>query len=218
MASDSMELRAVLAANAVSYAEWTVLDLIGTANGPIYPKWLEHRYAQRARQDASLSSAPFEMVLDACCSKQWAQILDASAIAEIKSVLQADDAPCLSDDWMVLHAVDFTVAGAGLYVRIRDSRDVARSKGTEPLAIYEAYSRRHVYFERETDALAFSEEPPDDASLISISRPVAIGPWCVRWWKHFPSGYLVEVKVASWPLLNRRLRDQSDGPKPSEDP
>ena len=90
--------------------------------------------------------------------------------------------------------IDFTPAGASLYRAI--SADRFGAEWEHGLAVSHGYYREeHRYCEAEGGFAGIVEEYVAKGGVVRSCRVVPIGPWCVHWWKVFPSGFRMELEI-----------------------
>ena len=139
----------------------------------------------------SSSEATSRAALTACLAKGWLQVMDDAALAEIAARLRAG---CVLGPVYALPTVDrveFTQAGADLWIRIRD-----RDGPAKPFASTDVVRETTARFFRSrevaaSEAAAFWDEY-DDA--VAVSDPIPTGPWRAEWWRRFPEGYRVDIE------------------------
>lgn len=150
-----------------------------------------HAAADVYRLSDSVSEESCRGALAACLAKGWLQVIDDAALAEIAARLRAG---CVLGPVYGLPSVgkvDFTQAGADLWVRIRDCDGPAK-----PFASTDVVSETTArYFTTRAAAEAEAESAwggYDDT--VAVSDPTPTGPWRAEWWRQFPQGYRIDIE------------------------
>jgi hypothetical protein len=133
-----------------------------------------------------------------CIDQGWLRIISQSDLDEIQSILRAGQlfGPVYTPTG--IGDVDFTVRGAARFQELH--RDLY-GEDQEKDATYSVSEGQveHVYCPTLALALKTIDEYKNLATFggfpkVIVSAPVPVGPWCVRWWQSFPSGYRVDVE------------------------
>jgi hypothetical protein len=133
--------------------------------------------------------------LEACLRHGWLGIVDKAFMAEIETLLR--DQPTLmpvTGSLGLCDYIDFTPTGADLY-RTLSGAWLGPTWEDEFVAWKEIYREEHVYCEVEEGLQDVVKEYTEMGQVVLSSRIAAIGPWCVRWWRRFPSGYRLELEI-----------------------
>jgi hypothetical protein len=157
-------------------------DYVGPTNPPGY-----------VSDDLGVTVEEYQAAVGDCFAKGWLQVLDAPAAERIARELR--DGGILGPVYgnTLGEGVDFTPAGAELYLEIR--RRCAPPGGDRPLAYTDVvHCKTARYFRSRTAALRGIEEARGQDSEVTIVGPEPIGPWRAQWWRLFPEGYLVLVE------------------------
>lgn len=129
--------------------------------------------------------------LAACLEKGWLQVIDESVLAAISDELRQEQIlgpiyglPCPRE-------VDFTVAGADLWLKIQNRPD---QLPRVPFAYSDAVGERtEQFFLTESAALAEVESLQEEEDVVSVQGPFPTGPWRAQWWRRFPTGYRIQI-------------------------
>jgi hypothetical protein len=90
--------------------------------------------------------------------------------------------------------LDLTWAGAQLYQSV--AQDVLGIDWDTGLHLEQSdYHAERWYTQTEQGIWDKVEELHQGEEVIISCRVSKIGPWCLRWWQRFPSGYLLEVEL-----------------------
>jgi hypothetical protein len=90
--------------------------------------------------------------------------------------------------------IDFSPAGAILYRMI--SAEWLGPDWEDDLSVSRGYYwEEHRYCEAEEGFQGIAQEYLAKGEVVRASRVKPIGPWCVRWWDRFPSGYRLELEL-----------------------
>jgi hypothetical protein len=124
----------------------------------------------------------------------WLREVDEHTTREILNLLRSDPAVIAvpfnpEDHWREL---DFSESGAQLYRMV--SSEIFGSEWEDGLIVEDLYYREeHRYCATEEGVAAITREYAEFGEVPNSAHTVAIGPWCVYWWRRFRSGYRLEL-------------------------
>jgi hypothetical protein len=171
---DEPRLRAILDRNRITLAQWDLLKR--QEHGPLHGRRHEPRPA-----------------LDECLRYGWLQVVDAPVVEEVESLLRDDAAQPVVAAELTPGTIEFTPAGAALYDAI-----LGEWLGPEWADRVHASTvhewEEHLYCETVAGFDGAHRWNGDNRDVVRESRVVPIGPWCVKWWERFPSGFRREVE------------------------
>ncbi len=225
---DLAEFRRVLDRHQVSLVEWILLH--GKKNGPRRSDFSDSRWfvdSINSRIGIAITEADLSQGQEACLLKGWLRVLDRPAIDRIRELLRNDTGAVvlpitaglitnsrryvadslqpgqlisIQDDAHILGMIDFTPEGAALYRTIM--AEWLGSDWEDDLEVSNQYfCEVHRYCETEEGFLeSYGAEIPV-GHVVRAERVVPIGPWCVRWWERFPSGYRQEREIEESPRV-----------------
>jgi hypothetical protein len=139
--------------------------------------------------------------LQTCLTQGLLRLMGRADLEEIQSILAAGGffGPVYGSPGV--GEVDFTVEGAALYQELGKELCGNCPDEDEHFHVQDG-ARAHIYHPtfdaaRNTveDYQSYMDFPPwkDFPKVVSVSVPVQLGPWCVYWWRRFPSGFRVDV-------------------------
>jgi hypothetical protein len=160
--------------------------------------------------------------LEACLRYGWLRVTDQRATAEVDAILVSDPTQlalprtarnlpqecCYTFDparpgKMVpkpfpatyrLGKIDFSPAGARLYRMI--AAEWLGLDWEDALLVSRGYYwEEHRYCAAEEGFEGVTEEHVAKGARVLARRIVSIGPWCVRWWDRFPTGFRLELEL-----------------------
>lgn len=172
--------------------------------------------------DGTISEETVRSGLDACLRHGWLKALDQHALDEIHRLLRNDPAllavpktaelrpaglcylegpdhpghmvpsPALPESrW---GEIEFSPTGAALYRMI--SAEWLGPDWEDGFLATKRYSwEEHHFCESEEGFHQEIQEHIANGFTIEASRLEPIGPWCIRWWDRFPSGYRLELEI-----------------------
>ncbi len=198
---DPLRLQHVLDRHNVALSEWLVLaamDLAPCSVATLLPRqaarWADKHFGLTASEDICRTG------LESCLSHGWLMIVDRHALDVIQALLH--DEPALMPLELDGGEIDFAPGGAALYRML--AAEAFGQEWEDDLEVWKAYYREeHRYCETTDDVAGLLQEYADFGEIVRTSKVVPLGPWCVRWWERFPSGFRLEVEIGE-----RRLWQQ----------
>ncbi len=142
------------------------------------------------------SKADWYAGLENCLRNGWLRIVDQRAIDEIQELLRTAPALVPVPDEVIRYpgTVDFTPGGAALYRMI--SAEWLGAGWEDEIEVWREYYREeHRYCETKEGLRKITEEYELSREDVRESKIVPIDAWCVYWWKRFPRGYRLEMKI-----------------------
>ncbi|HVW01122.1 MAG TPA: hypothetical protein VHB77_12305, partial [Planctomycetaceae bacterium] len=222
--ADLSRLQPALDRHNVTLAEWLAMESMELVSlspellYPCIPRWARQRFG------LNISSEECRTGLDACIGRGWLRMTNADTDEEIRSLFEREPAllavPRVALHWRKLRRatidpseptklvpipegpadhwglVDFSPKGAQLYRMIQS--EWLGSDWEDNLLVECPYSwEEHHYCESQSDFGSIIPQHIADGMTVLTSRVVPIGPWCVYWWKQFPSGYRMQTEFCS---------------------
>jgi hypothetical protein len=161
----------------VHFSAWPASDLPATA-------------AKECYSGGRATTADCEAALADCLAKGWLQVIDEAALATIINDVRAAGLIGPLHDLPDLGDVDFTPAGAAIWLSECEPRDPGRSPFAYTLVVREKSSH---YFRTKAAALATINQIQGWDGFGSVSGPMKIGPWRAQWWRRFLDGYRIDI-------------------------
>jgi hypothetical protein len=194
--AELQRLQRVLDCHNVTPTEWLLLASMDDGSYKS-ASHLPRRAAESAGKHfgVTASEAECRTGLEACLRYGWLRVVDQSAVDEVEALLRNEPGmmPARSEigGW---GEIDFTPCGAALYRMI-----AAQWLGPgweDGLSVWkESYREEHRYCEAEGGLRNIAQEYATGGEVVRASKLVPMGPWCVYWWKRFPAGYRLELKI-----------------------
>ena len=163
--------------------------------------------------DDTVTEADCRDALVDCMTRGWLRVINEPALTEIVAKLRADNVLGPIYRLPPLEAVDFTEVGADIW---RSFCDRNQTGGESPPFGYPdiVHQKTAYYFRNLAAATATINELRTESKevITAVSRPRAIGPWHVQWWRRFSEGVRVDVEERMlW--QGRNFPDNSWNPK-----
>lgn len=156
--------------------------------------------------------------LETCLRYGWLRVIDRQAVEEVHSLLRSDRVMsalpmtaelrsnggryALDEHGLPISAgyrwgeIDFSPAGAALYRMI--SAEWLGADWEDRLSVSNTYyCEEHRYCESDEGFEFIVGEHIVAGARVRARRIVPIGPWCVYWWREFPSGYRLELELVT---------------------
>jgi hypothetical protein len=194
---DPNPLLVILDRHHLSFAEWLFLSAMEWDYYRSYSQDLPRRMVEKANEefDLTISEEECQRGMENCLRFELLRIVNQGAVDEVDTLLQ-NDPTCLAVPKLVKSTpgqIDFTPAGACLY-RMIANEWLGPNWEDKLYVSNQFYSEVHYYSEAEEgfEHIFQFEIKKED---IRTMRIVPLGPWCVSWWKRFPSGYRLELEI-----------------------
>ncbi len=196
--ADSGGLRRILDIHNVALEEWAVLRQMEWS--PDYPDSFAASAASLARRwyGLGVTREGCRLALDACIRNGWLREVDEAAMAEVDALLRDEPAfmPLPSEGLPSRGHVGFTAGGATLY-QMLSARWLGPAWEDHLSVEKHHYREEHRYCWTEEGLQGIAEGYAAEGNTIRASRLIPLGPWCVRWWDRYPSGYRLELEIVS---------------------
>jgi hypothetical protein len=196
--SDPRRLRHILDCHNVTVAEWLLLASMENGYGLQSASHLPWAVASSAETFFGVSASEEECraALEACLRYGWLRVVDQPAVEEVQALLSIDPTflAVPGEVQSRLGEIDFTPWGAVLYRTI--AAECLGPDWEDALSVWkESYREEHHYCEAEESLRGIAEEHVAKGEIVLASRIVPLGPWCVKWWESYPSGYRLELEI-----------------------
>ncbi len=191
---DLAEAQQVLERHNVSVVEFLTLKSVETAK-------CQSKIGDRVKKSLekwapNLAAVTDDDLTQRCLERGWLQPIHEVSIAEIRAMVEADDAitPLPLNLQRYRYELDFTMAGANIYRAL--SAEVHGAGWENSLIVEKSYYRElHRYCATEAGLRSLQEEYSEHADVLRKARIVPIGPWCVYWWRRYAAGFRVELII-----------------------
>jgi hypothetical protein len=193
--TDPRSLLRILDYHQMNFAEWIVLAAL--EDGGCYsPSDLPRIAAGSAERNFGMAASEEECRngLAACQSRGWVRILEENAVTEIEALLRDRRTVVpLRDEVGSLGDLDFTASGSELYQTI--CIEWLGQEWVNDFRVWKEYYREEHQYCEKAEGLEGIEADVAAREVVRDCKLVPIGPWCVRWWERFVSGYRLELKI-----------------------
>ena len=172
----------------LSLAEWFVFSIPGL--WPVPEKELPRLATSYSQGDprGTVDVASCRMALESLRHRGWLQIVDKSVLACLRQKVASLQCDPPVYGFPELGDVDFTDKGAEVF-RGLSSDLYGRYFFSEAVVADEQSTGKTVYTARKSRVETIVNEGWSLGFAVSRTK---IGPWCIYWWKVFPSGWRME--------------------------
>jgi hypothetical protein len=142
--------------------------------------------------DRPVTEGECRAALADCLARGRVQVVDKAALARIDGELRAGRVLGPAYGFPPVGCVDFTRAGADLWLRLCGSlKTTAAPPFAYPSLVHTKTAR---YFRTWVAAEAAAREIAAEGDVVAVTDPVPVGPWRAQWWRRFPAGYRIDVE------------------------
>jgi len=197
---DQPRLNRVLASRKLTAEESCLLNALGTDprihTGQTYvPPAVEHGGNFFGIQ---VTLAKFSAALESCIRKGWATEATANHRRSIEACLNRDQlfCPLPKQSLVKFHNGCAILTLAGRDVLLAAMHDYFGPDWANCLKVErELYREEHRYCAEMDGIRAAMADYPSNGHVLLNAHVEKIGPWCVYWWKQYPSGYRLEIEM-----------------------